>query len=1161
MSSMRIALPSIRRSLKTRRRLLAPITIALLLVSALACRRAPTLPEKSSQQYRDMVAAFYTGLAALQVGDDVRAEAKLTQATALVPEEPAAWANLGLLALRQKNMDAAAEKLQRAQGLAPENGEIQVLLGLLESERGRFQEAITYLRKATELEPRNLRALYLLAEQTERQAAEGSEAESARLVEKILEAQPGNLAALVELARLAAKRGDSATLQKTVALLAQKSSSWPAEVQEQMKALQAAASGPDPRAAATRIAFLRNVLVRVPEYRTSLSAIKPPPGEEAQPITRFLKLPTPDFTPAPPDEAMSFATEPVAEFAANSWEWTSAISLSGEGAPVVAAARAGELKIAGGATLKLPDGTIRPHSILALDFNYDFKSDLVYAGAGGVRLYRQENPSSFTDVTAQAKLLPNIMAARYTGAWAADIEADGDLDVVLGVEDGPTLVLRNNGDGTFKELYPFEGATGLRNFVWADMDGDGDADAALLGRGGLQFFTNERAGQFRPRALPPNLPPARAITVADVNGDGLFDLLVLQDDRSIIRLSDKAEGSEWDFAEIFRLSNSPDFTTGPEPLLFAADLDNNGGNDLVLSFAGTQTALSDEGGKLQPPGVQASARAFAVADLNGDGRLDMLGLDEAGHPVRLAGRGTKNYHWQVIRPRARQAVGDQRINSFGIGGEMEIRSGLLVQKQLINGPIVHFGLGEQTAADVVRIVWPNGSVRAEFELKADQEVLAEQRLKGSCPFLFAYDGRRMSFVKDCGPWGPAIGLDINTLDPGGKLQTEEWFKIDGDRLAARDGSYELRITAELWETYYYDHLSLMVLDHPADTDIFVDERFSIPATEMAVRAVERPRELAQARDDRGQDVTQILRERDGKYLDTFGRGQYQGLTRDHYVEVELGADAPQAGPLWLIADGWMHPTDASINIAIKQGSGPQPKDLSIEVPDGAGGWKVAKSGQGFPAGRYKTMLINLDGLFLPGTPRRLRLRTNLEVFWDAIRWARGLPTAQVKTERLSPQTADLHYRGFSTITRADDSSPETPDYNRLEGTTQRWRDLVGYYTRFGDVRELVERADDRYVIMNAGDELSFRFAVPSAPPAGWVRDFVIVSDGWIKDGDYNSTWSKTVLPLPAHDIQDYTSMAARLEDDPVYRRHPEDWQRYHTRYVTPLAFQNALRQK
>ena len=98
-----------------------------------------------------------------------------------------------------------------------------------------------------------------------------------------------------------------------------------------------------------------------------------------------------------------------------------------------------------------------------------------------------------------------------------------------------------------------------------------------------------------------------------------------------------------------------------------------------------------------------------------------------------------------------------------------------------------------------------------------------------------------------------------------------------------------------------------------------------------------------------------------------------------------------------------------------------------------------------------------------------------------------------------------------------------PDYNRISGTKQRWRDLIGYYTRFGDVRELLEQVDDRYVIMNSGDEMSLRFAEQPPPPAGWVRDFVIVGDGWIKDGDYNSTFSKTVLPLPYHAKREYTT--------------------------------------
>jgi hypothetical protein len=571
--------------------------------------------------------------------------------------------------------------------------------------------------------------------------------------------------------------------------------------------------------------------------------------------------------------------------------------------------------------------------------------------------------------------------------------------------------------------------------------------------------------------------------------------------------------------------------------------------------------LSDAQNKFKLLAATQGTRAFSVADVSGDGRLDLVGLSAEGQPVRAIGNGAKNYHWQIIRPRAKLAVGDQRINSFGMGGEMEIRSGLLVQKQPITGPLVHFGLGEQTTADVVRIVWPNGSVRAEFELKADQEVVAEQRLKGSCPFLFAYDGEKMSFVKDCQPWGAAIGLHIDTLDPQGTLRTEEWFKIDGDRLAARNNTYDLRVTAELWETYYVDHFSLMVVDHRAGTDIFVDERFSIPGPELAIRTVEKARELAQATDDRGQNVSDILRARDGRYLDTFGRGQYQGLTRDHFVELDLGADVPTSGPLWLIASGWLHPTDASVNVAIKQGTGAQPKDLSLEVPDGLGGWKTAKEHLGFPAGRNKTILINLEGLFPENAPRRVRLRTNLEVYWDAVWWAKGLPSDQIKTERFEPQTAELRYRGYSTITQANESSPELPDYNRLEGSTQRWRDLIGYYTRFGDVRELLSRADDRYVIMNSGDEMAFKFNAPAAPPPGWVRDFVLIGDGWIKDGDYNSTFSKTVLPLPAHDIHDYTTVASRLEDDPVYRRHPEDWQRYHTRYVTPQGFQNALRIK
>jgi hypothetical protein len=138
-------------------------------------------------------------------------------------------------------------------------------------------------------------------------------------------------------------------------------------------------------------------------------------------------------------------------------------------------------------------------------------------------------------------------------------------------------------------------------------------------------------------------------------------------------------------------------------------------------------------------------------------------------------------------------------------------------------------------------------------------------------------------------------------------------------------------------------------------------------------------------------------------------------------------------------------------------------------------------------------------------------------------------------------------------------APEVPDYNRLEGSKQRWRDLIGYYTRYGDVRELIKQTDDRYVIVASGDELSLRFPEQPPPPAGWVRDFVIMGDGWIKDGDFNSTFSKTVLPLPYHAKVSYTTRPGALEDEWVYRQHPEDWENYHTRYITPEVFENSLR--
>src|SRR5690349_15473423 len=123
------------------------------------------LPEKGSKEYVDAVSTFYVGLSALQVGDDVHAESKLSQLTQAIPGEPAVWVNWAILALRQRNFEAAAQRLEQARKLAPQNDQIYYLLGVVEGGRNHPQDADRDLRKAIEINPRHLRAAYQLAQQ------------------------------------------------------------------------------------------------------------------------------------------------------------------------------------------------------------------------------------------------------------------------------------------------------------------------------------------------------------------------------------------------------------------------------------------------------------------------------------------------------------------------------------------------------------------------------------------------------------------------------------------------------------------------------------------------------------------------------------------------------------------------------------------------------------------------------------------------------------------------------------------------------------------------------------------------------------------------------------------------------------------------------------
>jgi tetratricopeptide (TPR) repeat protein len=1084
----------------------------------------PKLPAPGSQTYEQVSRAFYHGLAALEVGllDDARQQ--FTAATGLVPEEPASWANLGLAQLRLGELDAAVMPVERALALAPRNVDIAMLAGRMEVARGRVDEAVTRLRRAVSLDERGLQARFALADELQRASTAEADAEAAALYDALMARAPANLAVLLERARLAARMSDAARLADSVSRIAMQADGWPPVAQEQLTGLQQAAAASRFPDAARFTTLLRNVLARVPAFSESLAAVRTPAELIAAPLDRFVALTPASPRPAPPDTALAF-TDRVLESS----------SPADTGFLVLEAGRAGGVAA-------------------AVDWNHDFRLDLVRAGDTGVQLLLQGEDGTLSDATATAGGAAATIADALTALWPADLDMDGDIDLVVATA-GPTRVLRNNGDGTWQPLDTFVAIAGARAFAWADLDRDADPDAAFVaGDGALRVLANRQAGRFLPVDAPAGLSGLTAVTAADLDADGAIDLVTGDAEGRLSRVTRRA--GVWDTGTLVTWAGAN------VTRVFAADLDNNGALDVVASRDGASRVwLAGESYGLTALATDVNGEVRAVRDTNNDGLLDLVGL--AGRaPSRWVSKGSLGYHWKTFTTRAQQNAGDQRINSFGIGGEIEVKAGLLWQKQVIQDGTIHFGLGPRTTIDVARVVWPNGVPQAEFGIGVDDGFVAEQRLKGSCPWVFAYDGTGVQFVTDF-LWRSPLGLRINAQDTAGVTQTEDWVRIRGDQLVPRDGRYDVRITAELWETHFFDHVSLLVVDHPDDTETFVDERFSAAAPpRLEVQALRGRRSVARALDDQGRDVSALVAERDGRYLATFARGAYQGIAEPHAVEIDLPAGVRVDRPLVLVAEGWVYPTDSSINLAVGQGGAPKPSGLALDAQDAAGRWREVVPDLGFPAGKNKSMLIDLAAA---GGARRLRLRTNLEIYWDRLSVAERVE-APVRTERLAASRAELRFRGFSQTSSPRGESPETPHYARLANVAPRWRDLEGYHTRFGDVGELLTGVDDRYVIMNAGDELRLEFPERPAPARGWRRDFVLIGDGWEKDGDYNTGFSQTVLPLPSHaqpaygqGLPEARARELELEADPVYQAHRDDWERFHTRFVRPDGFVRGVR--
>ncbi|TAK46040.1 MAG: CRTAC1 family protein, partial [Saprospiraceae bacterium] len=603
-----------------------------------------------------------------------------------------------------------------------------------------------------------------------------------------------------------------------------------------------------------------------------------------------------------------------------------------------------------------------------------------------------------------------------------------------------------------------------------------------------------------------------------------------------------------------------------------ADFDNDGFPDLFI--VGKPTGKGGKGvmlfhndgaggfadvSNLLPTGL-TSGHQIGTTDYDKDGDLDVFIASLNGELHLLQNEGGNINHYLKLQLTGLRD-GSSKNNHFGIGAKVEMRAGDLYQMKTVTDPNIHFGLGAHLKADVVRILWTNGTPQNMFFPGSDQDLIESQVLKGSCAFLYVWDGGKYTFSKDM-MWRSALGMPLGIMGANSAYApadpSKEYLKIPGEQMKLHSGKYTVQVTEELWEAAYFDKLELVAIDHPQTEQVFVDERFTLPPYSDAfdLFAVRKKWPPVAAFDGAGTDLLPQILEKDDRYIANFQMARYQGITEMHDLVLDPGTALP-AGNLLLYLNGWIFPSDASINVALGQSSKLQVLPPQLQVLNKKGEWQTVIPNMGFPMGKDKTMVVDLSGKFL-SKDRRVKIRTNMEIYWDEIFFAPKAKPGKTVATRLNPASADLHYRGFSELYRKGGRyGPHWFDYGKVS-KGQKWRDLIGNYTRFGEVAPLLTAVDDQLVIMNSGDEMTVTFDAAKLPPlpAGWKRDFLIYSEGWIKDGDINTAHGKTAGPLPFHAMSQYPY--TKNEAFPSDAAHREYLKKYNTRKVGTEQFRREI---
>ena len=794
----------------------------------------------------------------------------------------------------------------------------------------------------------------------------------------------------------------------------------------------------------------------------------------------------------------------------------------------------------------LEAGALMAAAALAGDYDNDGRADVLLLRAEGLRLLHQREDRRFEDVTSRSGI-PAGIAAR--SAAFVDIDHDGDLDIFAG------MLLRNNGNGSFSDvtsaLGVAERALDAVAIVPTDYDNRRDIDLLILARAGLpRLFQNMRDGTFRDVAQSVGLPGIAqysALAAGDVNKDGYQDFFFGRADAAAVLVM--SEGGAR-----FTTMATPQGTSGVTAAALV-DYDNDGLLDLFtaakrdlrlfrnqgrgFSDVTASSQLAALGGKLE-----ADVRAMTFGDLDRDGDLDAAALLDNGSLRAWRNEGGNRNRSLLVSLKGRVS------NRQGAGSKVDVRAGSLRQRveTAVATPAVApadvlFGLGTRAAADVVRVIWPSGTLQAETAGEARTVTIEElDRKPSSCPYLYTWNGSKFEFITDfmgggeIGYWqGPGRW---NTPDP------DEYVRIPPGALVEENGRYELRVTNELEEALFVDRLQLVAVDHPRGTEVFPNEGLGAPAADSFIVATRGARPPSSAKDEHGHDVLDRLTHMDRKYPDDFTLLKIRGYASRHELRLDLGEAAQDAV---LLATAWTDYAFSGDNVAAhQQGLTLEPPALYARSP--AGGWRPVLANIGIPVGRPQTVVVNLRGRLRPGE-REVRIVTNMRIYWDRILVDTSRGDFPVAVTRVDPGSAVLRWRGFSAETTPDGREPYSYDYDRVS-TMAIWKTMTGRYTREGDVRELLTTTDDMFVIARPGDEIALSFDAAAFPPldANRSRTFVLYSDGFSKEMDINSATPYTVEPLPFHGMKGYPyGSGQRYPDSPAHREYQS---RYNTRTIS-----------